>query len=282
MAGEAAKGKAVLDDVVRCYNATWSRVERPRDIPPLETNQIHLCTLDLACFDTADYQLLLGPRDYARGQRIADKDKRRLYLGGRFGLKILLWMYTGISPAKLRFEYGSRGKPRLMSDHPGQGIEFNYTLSRDKVLYAFSRAIPLGVDMEVLPRRINAAGMAATRLTREERHAWHGLPEHLKNDGMLCCWTRKEAYGKALGVGIRFRLGGVNLFSDLDHADWQTPRTALFDSTDTAAMPGFLQGVQLAMPFNAVASVMYASEGGEPALPSFQTMQLNVNQENLP
>ncbi len=261
-------GDGLLADVVATLPLEWVPTI---DLSTLEHDKIHLWALDLSRCDIEAGEKHLAQAEVSRAQRILDREKRRLYLGGRIGLRILLSQYTGLDPLELGFGYGSRGKPVLANHLPGGEITFNYTLSKDKVLYAIARDRQIGVDMETLPRVINTKAMAERKLTDRERRAWEALPTVFGNDGMLCCWTRKEAYGKAIGVGIRYQLNAVNLFSQLASWRWQTPLAGVFPSSSTESMPKRLHGVQLQLPFNAVASLTYeimAPKYDEPTLHS--------------
>ena len=266
-------GKRVLTDAVAMLPLEWRNDER---MPALARHSIQLWTLDLAGFDLQQHVTSLSRAEQSRAARIHDREKRQLYLGGRLGLKVLLSRYTGISADALEFAYGSRGKPLLRHAAEEGQIEFNYTLSRDKVLYAFALDRPLGVDMEMLPRIINAGVMAERKLCAEEQQAWRDLPPEFANDGMLCCWTRKEAYGKAIGVGIRYCLNQVRLFDQLDNAWWQTDLEGLFEGVNIAEMSRSLGGVQIKLPFNGVASVMYAQHEGECSLPVIEARTLKI------
>ena len=93
---------------------------------------------------------------------------------------------------------------------------------------------------------------------------------------MLCCWTRKEAFGKTLGVGIRYNLGAVTLFYDLGNSRFQTPVHGLFGNTDTDGMPTQLEGIQLTLPFPAVASLMYPADANGMEQPAISANRLIV------
>ncbi len=266
-------GEAVLADHVGMMSLAWN-AHNPVESPPLlEPGAIHLWTLDLARYgqELARY-LIQSDRD--RGSRILDESKRRLYLGGRAGMRLLLSAYTGIAFDAIRFGYGSRGKPVLANEETPIRPLFNYTLSRDKVLYALSLDHELGVDMEVLPRPAAAKLLAARKLTAAEQAAWRGVPHSLQNNAMLCCWTRKEAFGKALGVGIRYNLGQVSLFNDLASSRFRTAVRGLFDDTDSSAMPEHLEGIQLGLPFDAVAALMYPTHRNSSLSPSLSGSRL--------
>ena len=98
---------------------------------------------------------------------------------------------------------------------------------------------------------------------------------------MLACWTRKEAYGKTLGVGIRYYLNRVALCTELDSPTWRCAVGGLFDdgndgksnsnsdgdstsNRDSDDNVGsnidrvrVLHGVQIAPPFAGVGALMY-------------------------
>lgn len=264
-------GDTALHDHVGMLPVAWQPRNPSAPIPSLSPGRVHLWAADLSVSEERLHRNLTDA-DRHRGERIADEGKRRLYLGGRAGMRLLLSAYTGIAATEIRFGYGPRGKPVLLNETPGPVPLFNYTLSRDKVLYALSVDRELGVDMEALPRRTAATRMAARKLTRAERIAWRALPAALGNDAMLCCWTRKEAYGKALGVGIRYHLGRVTLFADPAASRFRTPVQGLFDDTDYGDMPSALEGIQLGMPFAAVAALMYpaADDGTGPGADAAQ------------
>ncbi len=265
-----------LTHVVSTLSYNWTVWGRDELMPELNHHSIHVWAFDLADLAVAVINDCTLEIDRIRAARIVNHEKRKLYLGGRAGLRILLSRYTGLNYKALQFGYGHRGKPLLLNDLDGATIDFNYTLSKNKVLYAFSLDRQLGVDMEVLPRSINANLMAERKLTSAELDSWRGLPSTLSNDSMLCCWTRKEAYGKTIGVGIRFNLAQVNLFDRLDCNYWQTGLTGLFKHTDREGMPAFLEGVQLGLPFDAVASLMYEINNCTDDRPTIKAMQLTV------
>ncbi len=239
-------------------------------------NSIHLWTFDLDALDLETLSQRATVMEKSRAARILNTEKRLLYLGGRVGLRLLLSRYTGLEPHDLRIGYGHRGKPRLENCPYPQELTFNYTLSGDKVLYAISADRQLGVDLEKLPRKISDALMARSKLAFPEQEAWNAVPEEQKGPAMLSCWTRKEAYGKVLGVGIRYFMQQVVLFTDLQNPLFEAPRAGLFETTSHSSMPELLQGVQIALPFNGVATLMYGRHLESEPAPSLSAACLKI------
>ncbi len=266
--------ESALADHVGMFVPVWESANPLASRLDLKNDEIHLWAVDL---DECGLALMpyLTPSDRLHGERITNAGKRRQYLGGRAGVRLLLSAYTGMPPQAIRFSQGPRGKPGLCSSASEERIRFNYSLSRGKVLYAFSTNQELGVDLETLPRSIRANRLASKKLTDQEREVWKSLPAAIRRDAMLCCWTRKEAYGKALGVGIRYHMSQAPLFENPESNQFQTLRVGLFPGTDVSEMPRSLAGVQIGMPFSAVAALVYPDRGKN--RPCIRAKQMDVN-----
>ena len=240
----------------------------------ISDNQIHLWWIDvqklldseLDSAARAQYRQLLAEPEITCAKRIINDVRRQRYLGGRAGLRILLSGYTGIVNTELEFGYGNRGKPKLLNAVKPGKLEFNYTLSSRFALYAFSLNRALGIDLEVFPRTVAAGQLAKRILTDLEQAHWRTLQKEQQNEAMLACWTRKEAYGKVLGVGIRYAMNRVNLFTGLHQDRWRTKVSGLFakeTSGETIGEIHEVSGVQLGLPVAGVASLMYSETADE-------------------
>lgn len=238
----------------------------------LSPGDIHLWALELDFMARA--QRLLGAAEAAAAQRRRMPAARARYVGGRIGLRLLLCAYTGLANHALRFGFGGRGKPLLLNRLRGGELCFNYAVSGNQALYAMAWNRRVGVDLEILPRKINAARLARRKLAAIEQRAWRAVPAPWREQAMLACWTRKEAYGKALGVGIRYRLNQVPLFVDRHAPRWRCRVSGLFDAhaatppelpamppephaTPTPPAARILHGIQFAPPFPGLAALMY-------------------------
>ena len=111
--------------------------------------------------------------------------------------RVLLAHLVDAAPSELQFGESGRGKPRLIDD----GIEFNASHTGDVGVIVTGQA-PLGVDIEALDRPLDYLRFAQHSFTEEEFldiGSCHGddLPLAFFN-----CWTGKEAYIKAIGLGL--------------------------------------------------------------------------------
>src|SRR5690606_18361177 len=106
-------------------------------------------------------------------------------------------------PKSIAFTYGAQEKPALADDC---GVLFNVSHSEDCALIAVGRCEALGVDLEFMKSDRACRSIAERFFAPEEVAAL----EHLHGDdyarGFYRCWTRKEAFVKALGGGLSISL----------------------------------------------------------------------------
>jgi 4'-phosphopantetheinyl transferase len=115
-------------------------------------------------------------------------------------LRALLGRYLAIEPNCIRFAYGSRGKPRL--SFPETPLKFNLAHSGRFATYAFAVGCELGVDIEEVRPVPDQEDIVRRMFSREECEEWLGLDLSQRDEAFFRCWTRKEAYIKALGDGL--------------------------------------------------------------------------------
>jgi 4'-phosphopantetheinyl transferase len=121
----------------------------------------------------------------------------------RARLRSLLAAYIGASPDALRFEYGERGKPAL-ADEPG--LHFNLAHADELAVVAVTRLEIVGVDVERLGSIPEALEIARHHFAPSERSRLAFHPPGERAEPFLVCWTRKEAFVKALGDGLSHAL----------------------------------------------------------------------------
>lgn len=141
----------------------------------------------------------LSPDEWERAQRFRFEIHRRRFVAGRGSLRHLLAAYRGEDPAALRFTYGPRGKPELV----GAGdLAFNLSHSEDLGLLGLVRGPAIGVDVEYLKEMSDLEQIASRFFSAEENAELARVPAEQKKQAFFNCWTRKEAYLKAVGEGL--------------------------------------------------------------------------------
>ena len=117
-------------------------------------------------------------------------------------LRTILSYYLDIQPDRVKFRYGSHGKPELAEMFLRSTLRFNLSHSERLALYAVTRLRSVGVDVEYVRPIADAAEIVQRYFSLQERAAFLELPASLRLLGFFNCWTRKEAYLKALGDGL--------------------------------------------------------------------------------
>jgi len=164
--------------------------------------QVWSIPLDPPAGQVAALAATLTPDEEARAARFRFDVHRRRYVVGRGVLRALLGAYLGARPADLRFDYRERGKPDLARPFRGSGLSFNLSNSEDLALAGFVRGGDLGVDVEYLKEMPDLEEIATRFFSAAEVAALAGVPAERKKEAFFNCWTRKEAYLKAVGVGL--------------------------------------------------------------------------------
>lgn len=157
----------------------------------------------------------LAADERERAARFRFDRHRRQYQVGRGALRALLGAYLGIPAAAVRFAYGERGKPFLAAGETipaGAGdLCFNLSNSHELALVGFVRGQEIGVDVEHLKPMSDLEQIAERFFSESERMALRQLPAERKEEGFFNCWTRKEAYLKAVGEGLAARLDSFDV-----------------------------------------------------------------------
>ncbi len=149
---------------------------------------------------------LLSADEAERAARFRFDRHRRRFTVGRGVLRQLLGRYLGVDPAQIAFRYGHRGKPELAEGSPAGRLHFNLSHSEELALYALTWGRELGVDVEQIRPLEDLEQIAERFFAAGERGVLRAVPDPLKARAFFNCWTRKEAYIKAVGEGLALPL----------------------------------------------------------------------------
>lgn len=184
------------------FTRAWKRAPENLDLPD---NEVHIwgVVLDGQPFDGD----ILSDDERERADRFHFQQDRDHFVAARCGLRTILGWYLKGDPEKLDFCYSDRGKPGLAGAWAQSGVRFNLTHSGGVALYAITRGREVGVDVERLDRTLGQRDRIAERFfSPSEYRAYCEVPEDQKLQAFLNCWTRKEAFIKALGEGLYYPL----------------------------------------------------------------------------
>jgi 4'-phosphopantetheinyl transferase len=147
----------------------------------------------------------LSQDEAERAARFHFEDDRDAFIVARGILRWLLAGYVTAEPHQLTFWYEPAGKPHLSNSFAGQ-IYFNVSHSRDMALFAISHQPKIGIDIEYIRPVTDMAQIARSTFSPNENAQLQSIPHHLTSKVFFDCWTRKEAFVKALGSGFSFPL----------------------------------------------------------------------------
>jgi 4'-phosphopantetheinyl transferase len=146
----------------------------------------------------------LAPDERQRAGAFHFPVHRRRFVVARGVLRDILGRYLGLEPRRLRFSYTSFGKPSLVVG-PGQegaDLRFNVSHAHGLALCAVTCGREIGVDVEYVREDFDTLGIAESYFSPGEFATLRALPPGAQRRAFFDCWTRKEAYIKALGEGL--------------------------------------------------------------------------------
>jgi 4'-phosphopantetheinyl transferase len=201
--------------------------------PPLGADEVHawLFPLDAPVRPIDDLALLLDDAERQRAARFVFERDRRRFIAGRGMLRLLLGRHAGIDPARLAFALGPQGKPSIATPAVSTPLEFNLSHSQGWALLGVGHGGVIGVDIEVHRDIPEAEQIAASHFAPNELRQFLALPASQREAGFFACWTRKEAYVKALGGGLTVPLDRF----EVAFVPGDKPRLRSIDESEQAA-----------------------------------------------
>ncbi|HJQ31332.1 MAG TPA: 4'-phosphopantetheinyl transferase superfamily protein [Pyrinomonadaceae bacterium] len=147
----------------------------------------------------------LSEDELRRAYRLRFPRDRARFIAARGILREILGRYTRTPPERVRFDYNAYGKPELLDEGEGARIRFNLSRAGTVALFAVAAGRDVGVDIETLREDFACAEVAAKFFSPFEVAAL-AVPPHSFVRAFYNCWTRKEAYVKARGMGLSLPL----------------------------------------------------------------------------
>lgn len=172
----------------------------------LPKDQVHLWWEDIETHVSRVSELwgLLSEEEQTRGRRFRLERHRHRYIVVHGMLREILGGYLKRGPREIEFRRGTGGKPAVAGDN--NLIRFNLSDSGGHVLYAVARGREVGVDVEVVRSKPRSAALVNRFFSSREKAVFRKIDADKQENAFFAGWTRKEAYVKAIGRGLRFPL----------------------------------------------------------------------------
>jgi 4'-phosphopantetheinyl transferase len=183
----------------------WKTVTEPLKIGALEFH-IWRVRLDVSSLTLERLFRFLSPEEKARAERFVFPRDREHFIVARGTLRELLGRYLEIAPEQIELRTNERGKPALRDNPQSKELHFNVSHSHGTAAYVFSGEGQVGIDVEKIRSGLEIEEIAQRYFSPSEIRELQSLPKDLRDEGFFLCWTRKEAYIKARGEGLRIPL----------------------------------------------------------------------------
>ncbi len=182
------------------------------NIPPkyltLSSNEIHVWRVFLTqtASGVQSLQQTLSKDERIKAERFHFQKHREQFIVSRGALRSILSRYLDINPGTLRFSYNLYGKPYLVANQGATTLDFNLSHSEGIALIAITKNRDIGIDIEQIRTNFPCQPIAEKFFSTLENSVLLSLPENLQHQAFFTCWTRKEAYIKAVGKGLSIPL----------------------------------------------------------------------------
>jgi 4'-phosphopantetheinyl transferase len=225
------------------------------DRPSLEARDVHLwrVSLDQPQAIVERFSQLLSVDERARAARFHFERDRHHFIVARGCLRTILARYLEIAPLKIQFTYTPYGKPEL-STYPSQAqtLNFNLAHSGGYALFAFTHLGEIGVDLEHVRPEFAGDDIARRFFSSDEVASLTKLPANVRHEAFFNCWTRKEAFIKAKGIGLSLPLDQFDVTmapgepAILLRTRWDENEAARWSLKAIDVGPGYVAAVALA------------------------------------
>jgi 4'-phosphopantetheinyl transferase len=170
----------------------------------MRRSKVDITMLELTTSDSqlAAMHRLLSPNEVARARGFRVANAYKTFVLCRAALRLLLADRLKVGPENIRFSYTSSGKPYLSDSDTD--LSFNVSHSGTRAAIALTSSSEVGIDIEEIREAADLSAVAEHVFAPEEL----GYLQLLTPSQWLACfytlWTLKEAFVKAVGVGLAF------------------------------------------------------------------------------
>jgi 4'-phosphopantetheinyl transferase len=189
--------------MTRLMNRTTaiSEVFVPPQLGPYQAHAWHV-HLEKLTAGPEPWRRLLSVEERERAARFRFPRDQRRFTVTRALLRLLLGGYLEADPEALSFRMLEHGKPVLSGRHEGTPLHFNVSHSDGMAIFGLTLDRSIGVDVERIRHDFEVVTIAKRFFSAAEQRDFLSLPAAQQHRAFFDCWTRKEAYVKALGDGL--------------------------------------------------------------------------------
>jgi 4'-phosphopantetheinyl transferase len=150
-----------------------------------------------------------------RANRFRSQPDRTEFVVARGSLRAILSRYLRTQPQRVPLIQAQNGKPALASGQAVSSIRFNLSHSYGLILLSVTLYEEVGIDVEFIRADSTVSDVAARFFSPAENLFLSKLPTPERQRGFYQCWTRKEAFLKAVGEGLSDNLSQFEILSSV-------------------------------------------------------------------
>lgn len=213
--------------VVEHYQSDLFRRERFHCAP----DEVHIwrIVLDVPVTDLRLLEGMLSQHERHKANTFRSRLLRDRWTVARGALRCVLSGYVQARPSTLEFQTTRLGRPHL--SFPATNIAFNLSHTRGVAFVAVSGDGRIGIDAEHLYPITSVERIAQRFFDRFEADEILRLPAEARAAAFFACWSRKEAFLKALGKGLQVPLNSFRVSVRPD----ETPRLVSMSWNESSA-----------------------------------------------
>ena len=184
-----------------------------RNIPKLVLGEVHIWRIPLSTHAHSVHALrgLLAPDEIKRADAFHFERHRLFFTVAHAAMRQILSWYVYVAPRNLVFIPGEQGKPELAAGCGGGRVRFNLSHSGCFALLAVAQDSSLGVDIELVNEEFAGEDIAERFFSGNEVILLRAIAADSRAAAFFSCWTRKEAYIKAVGGGLSIPLDSFDV-----------------------------------------------------------------------
>lgn len=215
----------------------------------LQAGQIDVWRLNL-CLNEEDfkyYQSILDESEKKRAAAFLDNNDRSQWVAAHGQMRLILAMYTGITPSKIPLVQRHGEKPFIQDSK----LFFNLSHTKNYALLALSNTGEIGIDIEYKREAAKIEAISRSTFSESEQSAILAVEGEERKTRFFRCWTKKEAFIKAIGKGFSYDTKSFSVpvesdgpsqviqFSDKDYDTKDWTLLAFIPSADSQAALAF-------------------------------------------
>jgi 4'-phosphopantetheinyl transferase len=181
----------------------------PSSGPSLDRDTVEVRWLGLDQIEPSHWPELeqtLDVMELARANQFHFERDRKAYVAAHALVRAMLSVHAPQPPQAWRFSTSAHGKPEIVRIAASPPLRFNLSHTRGLVAAAVTIDNDVGIDVEAVDAARLTMELATRYFSAREMEQLRHVPTDRRPEALFAFWTLKEAYIKAVGLGLSLPL----------------------------------------------------------------------------